>query len=64
MNDAVAGGDVSEVCRLLKLHLVLKRREPHRLVCLGLGHDDHATVPVEDTKRLLVGHPLRHLLGE
>lgn len=64
VDDAVASGDVFELCRFLELNLVLQRREPHRLVGLGLGHDDHAAVPVEDTKRLLVGHPSRHLFGK
>lgn len=64
VNDPVAGGDVSDVCRLLELHLVLECRKPYCLVCLGLGHDDHAAVLVEDAKRLLVGHSRRYLLGQ
>ncbi len=64
VNDPVAGGDVSDVCRLLELHLVLERREPYRLVGLGLGHDDDAAVPMEDAKRLFVGHPRSDLLGQ
>lgn len=64
MDDAVAGGDVFEVSRFLQLHLVFKRRKPHRLVSFRLGHDDHAAVLVEDAEHLFVCHPRRDLLRE